>query len=983
MRRILSFTLALIMVLGIVVPVSAASPYDSAGSFLKDLGVLKGDLSGDLMLQSNLTREQMVVLISRLYGKEEDAEGFVAPNVFQDLKPTHSYYIPFILWAKNEGLIQGMTTTKFGVEQGVTVHQFQTVLLRALGYTEEAKDWYNVPEFAKKIGLMKNLNFSPDASLNRGQVSAMLVNALSLPLKGTNTPLAVMLALNPLDMTESVKIMGDEVIFSGRLNEKQELNLLIKSKTPTNDTSLDLNIPVASDGSFDFSVRDLELGLYEYRYYTEKGASVYKDFTISNQRFQLSDAYADNLKEIKLKFNKSIDTTIAASSYNYLTDAGTINRVRFENNDKEVILVLNGTMTEGKNYNIKAESIYSIDGEDLTVDETFEALDKDIPSVESIEVLGNKGIRIYFTEPIKTIPSMNNFKLNQTNTLERPILMDNHITLSYKPGTSALPTGSYSLEVSGLEDYAGKKMKNELRTFSVKRDSTPPEIVDISVTTERVTIRFSESLDPSFVQGSNIFQREGVQINYADEIIIRDNKVTGVFESTPLPTKEITLYINSFSDYWGNMMLTKEYKITPKQDTRKPELMSATLSEDGKSIKLGFNKNVKADSTTYYSIQDSEDRVIFIRDIKGDGREWILNLYTTPIPGNITLNVSGIKDLSGTEIKNYKATLNVKDLERPSLLGYSGYGNTIVMEFDNEMDKTSTTFATNYLITFNGSQIPLPTGTDISLDRDGQTLTITLPEKISAKTTMIGTKNNLTSLDVVGLKSKSGNLTNPLILSLQFDEASTGDAVMVDYSSLNPGKQAALVEPDTIKLKFNMPIIKAAIDDFDIDKIDIDKVIANGTNIVTIILKENVTTIEDGAAYLVKRNNIETSIGTGADYGKFYVQDKLAPILISREARVRKGYIEIEFSEELEKAGEALYRRDLEITRLSDNKVLSSDDYSTWLDAKNPEILIIELDDDKIDSKYTIRIIDSPSYIRDLSGNLVLKSSPIETNSSL
>ena len=983
MRRILSFALALIMVVGIVVPVSAASPYDSAGSFLKDLGVLKGNLDGDLMLESALTREQMVVLISRLYGKEKDAEGFVANNVFQDLKPTHGYYIPFILWAKNEGLIQGMTTTKFGVEQGVTVQQFQTVLLRALGYTEEAKDWYNVPEFAKKLGLMNNLNFSPDAKLNRGQVSAMLVNALSLPLKGTTTPLAAMLGMDPLDMNESHKIMGDQVVFSGKVNGAKELNLLIKSKTPANNTSLDLNVPLGADGSFDFTVRDLALGSYEYRYYSEKKASIYKDFSISNQRFQLSEAYADNLKEIKLKFNKSIDTTTASSSYNYTTDAGTINRVRFENNDKEVILVLNGTMTEGKDYNIKVENIYSISGEDLSIDETFKAHDKDIPSVESIEVLGNKGIRIYFTEPIKTIPSMNNFKLDQANTLERPILVDNHITLSYKAGSSPLSTGSYSMDITGFEDYAGKKMKAELRTFSVKRDSTPPTIVDIDVTTERVTIQFSENLDPSFTQGSNIFQREGVQINYADEIIIRDNRVTGVFESTPLLSKEITLYINSFSDYWGNMMVTKEYKVKPKEDTRKPELMSATLSEDGKSIKLGFNKNVKADSTSYYTIQDSEGRVIFIRDIKGEGREWTLHLYTTPIPGNITLNVTGIKDLSGSEIKTYKATLNVKDLERPNLLGYTGYGNTIVMEFDKEMDRASTGFSTNYLITFNGTQIPLPTGTNITLNQDGKTLTIILPDEISGKATMIGTKSNLTSLDVVGLKSKTGNLTNPLILALKFDEASTGDAVMVDYSTLNPGKQAVLVEPDTIRLKFNMPIIKASVSDFDIDRLDIDKVIVNGTNIVTIILKENVTTIEDGAAYLVKRNSIETSIGTGADYGKFYVQDKLAPILVSREARVRRGLIEIEFSEELEKAGEALYRRDLEITRLSDNKLLSSDDYTTKLDTSNPEIIVITLYDDKIDSKYTIRVKDTPSYIRDYSGNLVLKSSPIETDDSL
>ena len=202
MKRLLSLILAMMMLFGMTMDAAAASPYTKEGEFLKDIGVLKGGTDGDLMLESNLTREQMVVLISRLYGKESEAEGYLSANTFTDLKPENKYYIPFIIWAKDQGLIQGMTTTTFGVGQTVTTQQFQTVLLRALGYTEDAKDWYNVPAFSTQIGLMKGLDFKSDAKLNRGQVAAMLVNALSLNIKGTDSPLAVKLRLVSAPETE-------------------------------------------------------------------------------------------------------------------------------------------------------------------------------------------------------------------------------------------------------------------------------------------------------------------------------------------------------------------------------------------------------------------------------------------------------------------------------------------------------------------------------------------------------------------------------------------------------------------------------------------------------------------------------------------------------------------------------------------------------------------------------------------------------------
>ena len=986
MKRILSLALALTLLLGMAIPATAASPYQKEGDFLKDLGVLQGDLQGNLMLEQGLTREQMVVLISRLYGEEDDAKTHVANNTFPDLKPTHSFYIPYILWARDEGLIQGDNNGRFGVEQGVTVQQFQTVLLRALGYNEEAKDWHGVPALAQSIGIMKGLSFSKDATLNRGQVAAMVVNALSLNIKGSSTPLAAMLGLNPIDMTESYIVRSDKVTFSGRVNDEgvDELRLNIRPKSTSQGTSQNYDIPLDLDGDFSFDVDGLDLGEYEYRYYTDTKATSYKSFRISSVKFELNDVYADNLKEINLEFNKAVDTTLAGSTYNYSTSAGTINNVRFEDNNKAIILVLNGTMTNGNQYNIKASNILSESGEALDLNEAFGANDDAPPKVTGIEILGYKGIRINFSEPLRTIPTMNNFSFNTSTTLGNPILKDNHITLSYSSSSTVLTSGTYSIETSGLEDYSGKRMSVDYRQFRVDRDTVPPEVDSIDVTTERVTLVFSESIDPTgTIMGSNIFQREGTSINYADEIIIDGNRVIGMFEKQPLPTKEISLYVNTFADYWGNRMEIKEFRLTPKDETRDPEVLSSVISEDGKTIRVTFNKSVEADETSYYTLRDSSGKNIFIRQVTGEGREFSLELYTTLPAGAIRLDISGVKDLSGTTIKDYRTTLQMKDLERPRLLNYTGYGNIIVMEFDKEMDRQSVSYTSNYVMTFDGAELPLSSGTNIYLDDTGKILTLTLPDTISGEETMVGMEDNLTKLEVVGLRSRAGNLTDPLLLSLEFDEDSTGEARLVDFYSSVPGKQAVLTEPELVKVKFNMPIVEADVDDFDFDGIDISRVIADGTNVVTIILGESVTWIEDGDASVVRRNDIRTSIDTGVEYGGFNVHDEVAPMLISNRVDIRNGNLEIEFSEDLEDDGASLYRRDIEVTRLADNKVLSESEYATTLDSEYPDTLVISPVSTAIESEYAVRILDSPSYIRDLSGNLVLPSSPIQTTGTL
>ncbi len=84
----------------------------------------------------------------------------------------------------DKGLIIGMGNNKFGFNDPVTVQQFQTLLLRVLKYSEEAKDWANVPEIAKKFKLMEGLSATPKQNVDRGLMAAMTVNALRTQMKG-------------------------------------------------------------------------------------------------------------------------------------------------------------------------------------------------------------------------------------------------------------------------------------------------------------------------------------------------------------------------------------------------------------------------------------------------------------------------------------------------------------------------------------------------------------------------------------------------------------------------------------------------------------------------------------------------------------------------------------------------------------------------------------------------------------------------------
>ncbi len=147
-----------------------------------------------------------------------------------------------------------------------------------------------------------------------------------------------------------------------------------------------------------------------------------------------------------------MEKSSALNSANYSTNAGKIKSIRLEEDNTIVILSLNETMVNRKNYKISLNKIKSqLGGEEISIkDKEFEAFDNNPPEVKEIRALGNKILKVYLTEPVVSV-NASNLKIDNKRYSGKVEMEDNVITLT--PYTS-MKEGYYTLAVSGLEDYA-------------------------------------------------------------------------------------------------------------------------------------------------------------------------------------------------------------------------------------------------------------------------------------------------------------------------------------------------------------------------------------------------------------------------------------------------------------------------------------------------------------------------------------------------
>lgn len=198
MKRIFNslFTLFLVIFLCINSNVKAyTTKYYNEAKLLEKADIMKGDAKGDLMLDETLQRQDLVIIIARLYSEEKRAKSMTGKLEFKDVE-SKAYYRPFIIWASEKGIMEGKSETKFGVGDDVTVLQLETILLRILGYEEEAKNPDLIETLSDSLGLAEGISAKDDDSIKRGELSKMIINALNIERKGSTLKLKDVLNLD-------------------------------------------------------------------------------------------------------------------------------------------------------------------------------------------------------------------------------------------------------------------------------------------------------------------------------------------------------------------------------------------------------------------------------------------------------------------------------------------------------------------------------------------------------------------------------------------------------------------------------------------------------------------------------------------------------------------------------------------------------------------------------------------------------------------
>ncbi len=153
---------------------------------LQDNGIIKGDPSGGLRPDDELTRAEFAAILCRAIGVDKIAETpeMAGKDYFGDVPSTH-WAAGYINTAVEFKAINGFDDGTFRPALTITNEQAVKILVAAWGYTDEAKKLGGYPngymEVAKRYGVTDAVLFNYGIASKRWVACAFVYGALSMP----------------------------------------------------------------------------------------------------------------------------------------------------------------------------------------------------------------------------------------------------------------------------------------------------------------------------------------------------------------------------------------------------------------------------------------------------------------------------------------------------------------------------------------------------------------------------------------------------------------------------------------------------------------------------------------------------------------------------------------------------------------------------------------------------------------------------------
>lgn len=187
--------------------------YTEDADLLYELGLWHGvgtnaDGTPNYNLEGRLTRLQMIVVILRLLGLEDEALATTARNPFVDMQ--NSWGSRYLAYAYEIGMTTGVGNNRFG-DDYATPLQFSTMMLRAMGYSDKNGDftYQQALEKATEIGIVPVGMFDDaNGELLRDCCVKICATALTTKLNGEKRTLAEKLIDDNVIQKETAERVG-------------------------------------------------------------------------------------------------------------------------------------------------------------------------------------------------------------------------------------------------------------------------------------------------------------------------------------------------------------------------------------------------------------------------------------------------------------------------------------------------------------------------------------------------------------------------------------------------------------------------------------------------------------------------------------------------------------------------------------------------------------------------------------------------------
>ena len=226
MKKLLSLMFTLVLMCSLIPAAHAASDEATqAAQTLYELGLFKGtgtnrDGSPIFDLDKTPTRNQAVIMLVRLLGKEEEALAGNWNLPFTDVAKNSTAY-PYIGYAYANGLTNGTSATTYSGTNSVRANQYITFVLRAMGYASGVDFQVSTAwEFSDKIGLTDGTYSAATKTFTRGDVAKISCTALSAAVCGTGQSLLEKLV-------EQGVVSAGSALLSGMLPGTETKELII------------------------------------------------------------------------------------------------------------------------------------------------------------------------------------------------------------------------------------------------------------------------------------------------------------------------------------------------------------------------------------------------------------------------------------------------------------------------------------------------------------------------------------------------------------------------------------------------------------------------------------------------------------------------------------------------------------------------------------------------------------------------------------